>query len=315
MLNYIHIITNLTPGEYLKLISDNFATESNVIKEISITEIETRIDNFCLENNYLSNTELCCANIIILFSISLNLFQDNANYHFFLTTLFENFVIPRKYFSLLLQMVYKLYVKSSEQKDIKKMYQMKMCFFACLDYIRNYNLIPNENLMLIVNQFLKKFYEEKKDEQINEKEILANLKETKFVQKITHQNLHLMYNFSSAQYYDEKFVVDKVNKIQKEYFDVYVNERVEIITPKIKYSKGMNDKIDLSFISQKEILKMLKGEYDKYIENLDIKELNKNNILFSCLNLFIFIRNEERFQDLEEIWKIMEKIFFVFLNI
>jgi hypothetical protein len=83
LLNYIHIITNLTPGEYLKLISDNFATESNVIKEISITEIETRIDNFCLENNYLSNTELCCANIIILFSISLNLFQDTANYHFF----------------------------------------------------------------------------------------------------------------------------------------------------------------------------------------------------------------------------------------
>ena len=315
LLNYIHIISNLTPGEYFRLISDNFATESNIIKEISITEIESRIDNFSLEKNYLSSIELCCANIIILFSISLNLFQDTANYHFFLTTLFENFVIFRKYFSLLLQMVYKLYIKSSEEKDIKKMYQMKMCFFACLDYIRNYNLIPNENLMLIVNQFLKKFYEEKKDEQINEKEILANLKETKFVQKITHQNLHLMYNFSSAQYYDEKFVVDKVNKIQKEYFDVYVNERVEIITPKIKYSKGMNDKIDLSFISQKEILKMLKGEYDKYIENLDIKELNKNNILFSCLNLFIFIRNEERFQDLEEIWKIMEKIFFVFLNI
>ena len=315
LLNYIHIITNLTPGEYLKLISDNFATESNVIKEISITEIETRIDNFCLENNYLSNTELCCANIIILFSISLNLFQDNANYHFFLTTLFENFVIPRKYFSLLLQMVYKLYVKSSEQKDIKKMYQMKMCFFACLDYIRNYNLIPNENLMIIVNQFLKIFYEEKNDEQINEKEILANLKETKFVKKITNQNLHLVYNFSSAKYYDEKYVISRINKMQKEYFDVYVNDRVEMVTPKIRYSKGINDKTETIFISQKEVLKWLKGEYDNYIENLDTKEINKNNILFSCLNLFIYIRNEEKFQDLEEIWKIIEKIFFVFLNL
>ena len=49
-------------------------------------------------------------------------------------------------------MVFKLYIKASEEKDTKKMYQMKMCFFACLDYIRNYNLIPNENLMLISNQ-------------------------------------------------------------------------------------------------------------------------------------------------------------------
>ena len=37
LLNYIHIMSNLTPGEYFRLISDNFATESNIIKEISIT--------------------------------------------------------------------------------------------------------------------------------------------------------------------------------------------------------------------------------------------------------------------------------------
>ena len=36
---------------------------------------------------------------------------------------------------------------------------------------------------------------------------------------------------------------------------------------------------------------------------------------FSCLNLFIYIRNEEKFQDLDEIWKIVEKIYYVFLNI
>ena len=315
LLNYINKISNLSLTDYYNLVSDNFATDTNIIKEISITEIETRLDNYSLGNKYLSSTELCCANIIILFSICLNLFQDTANYHFFLTILFENFVISRKYFSLLLQMVYKLYSKALDKKDIKLVYQMKMCFFACLDYIRNYNLIPNENLMLIVNGYLKKFYDEKKDEQINEKEILANLKETKFVKKITEKNLYTIYNFSSMKFFDEKFIIRKINQSQKGYFDFLYNDKVEIVSPKIRFVKDNKDKFESIFISQKELLDILRENYEHYIKTLNINELNKNNILFACLNILIYLRNEEKFQDLEEIRKIMEKIFFVFLNL
>ena len=55
-------------------------------------------------------------------------------------------------------------------------------------------------------------------------------------------------------------------------------------------------------------------EYNKYIENLDINEINKNKtILNSCLNLFVYIRNNEELNDFDELKKILENIFYIFL--
>ena len=314
ILEYIYIIMNLTEGNYLRLISDNFAKEDNIINEISITEIETRIDKYCLDNKYLSISDLCATNIVLLFSISLKLLPDTANYHIFLTTLFQNFPIFRKYHSLLLQMLYKLYRQALEEQNKNKIYQMKMCFFACLDYIRNYYLIPNENLMLIINKFLKSFFEEKKDVQKSNEEILANLKVDKYEQKINDNNLYIIYNFSSNQFYKEKDVIEKINLAQESIFHIKVGEKEESISPKIRFNKNNKEKNESLIISQQKMFDTLKEQYDTFYENLDINKLNKNNIMYSCLNILIFMRNDEKFQNEEllEIWKVIENIFFIF---
>ena len=144
---------------------------------------------------------------------------------------------------------------------------------------------------------------------------MANLKETKFVKKITEKNLYSIYNFSTMKLFDEKFIIRKINQSQKGYFDFLYNDKVEIVSPKIRFVKDNKDKFESIFISQKELLDILRENYENYIKTLNINELNKNNILFACLNILIYLRNEEKFQDLEEIRKIMEKIFFVFLNL
>ena len=314
ILDYIYIIMNLSEGNYLRLISDNFAKEDNIINEISITEIETRIDKYCLYKKYLSMTDLCATNIVLLFSISLKLLPEAANYHYFLTSLFQNFPIFRKYHALLLQMIFKLYRHFLEKQNKNKIYQMKMCFFACLDYIRNYYLIPNENLMIIINKFLKNFFEEKKDLQKRNSEVLANLKMEKYEQKINDNKLFIMYNFTSAQFYQEKDVINKVNLVQNSNFYINVEGKEEVVTPRIRFNKNNNEKKESLVMSQQNILDTLKKEYDAFYENLDITQLNKNNIIYICLNILIFMKNEEKFKnsELSEIWNVVENIFFIF---
>ena len=315
ILEYIYIIMNLSEGNYLRLISDNFAKEDNIINEISITEIETRIDKYCLENKYLSMIDLCATNIVLLFSISLKLLPDTANYHIFLTSLFQNFPIFRKYHSLLLKMIFKLYKHFLEKQNKNKIYQMKMCFFACLDYIRNYYLIPNENLMLIINKFLKTFFEEKKDLQKSNSEILANLKMEKYEPKINDNKLYIIYNFTSAQFYKEKDVINRINLCKDSTYNINVGGKEEVVTPKIRFNKNNNEKKESLIISQQKMLDMLKEEYDAFYENLDVKQLNKNNnIIYVCLNILIFMKNEAKFknEELLEIWNVIETIFFIF---
>ena len=314
ILDYIYIIMNLSEGNYLRLISDNFAKEDNIINEISITEIETRIDKYCLYKKYLSMTDLCATNIVLLFSISLKLLPEDANYHIFLTALFQNFPIFRKYHSLLLQMIFKLYRHFLEKQNKNKIYQMKMCFFACLDYIRNYYLIPNENLMIIINKFLKNFFEEKKDLQKSNSEVLANLKTEKYEQKINDNKLFIMYNFTSAQFYQEKDVINKVNLVQNSNFYINVEGKEEVVTPRIRFNKNNNEKKESLVMSQQNILDTLKKEYDAFYKDLDITQLNKNNIIYICLNILIFMKNEEKFKnsELSEIWNVVENIYFIF---
>jgi hypothetical protein len=87
-----------------------------------------------------------------------------------------------------------------------------------------------------------------------------------------------------------------------------------MITPRIRYVRPKKSYIESGFLSQREMYQNLLEEYNKYIENLDINEINKNKtILNSCLNLFVYIRNNEELNDFDELKKILENIFYIFL--
>ena len=314
LLNYVNIISNLTEGKYLELISDNFATEENIINEIDITEIETRVEKYCLDKKYITNNELCGVNILIIFSISLKFLPEYMNNYSFLKELFENFIIFRKYYSFLLQMTYKIYKQSLVENNYNKNKQMEICFFSCLNFIRNEKIVPNENLMLIINKFLKLFFEVKKDDkkqEINNNNILKNFKADESKKNIINKNLFITYNFSSVRFYKEEELLDMVYQNQKQSFKV--DDKEEML-PKIRYIIDNNEKEESLIFSQKQILNTLINEYNKFLENLDMKIMDRKNILDSCLNIFIFMRNDEKYSNLKEIWNTMEFIFYIFLN-
>ena len=319
LLKYFYIIKSLTEKQYSELISENLFKEENCIKEISITEVESRIENFCILDEFLSDEDLCCINIIILFSLSLKYFPEDFSYNTNLSVLLHSFIVFRKYISIFLQILYKLYMQALQEKKINTKNKLKLCFYFTINYIRIKNLFPNEYLMFIINKFFKSILDFDNDNaEDNEISIENNMIDNELIFKKMQKNIYISYNFSSVKSYDEKFIFDKLTKEKVDSFSINIGEKTEKITPRIKYVFYKNNKInkiETNFLGQKEIYTLIINEYNKYYENLDFSILNYDKILYSCMNIFIYLRNNEFFKGSYEIKNIMENIFYIFTNI
>ena len=305
LLKYINKELNSPPIERI----------SNKNAEINISEIESKIENYCINKNLITSKDICCSNIITLFSLVLKYLPENIDCSKFLVVLFQEFNIFRKYFSFLLNMIYKVYNRSLEEKNEIKANQMKICFYSCLNCVRNKKIIVNENLEILINKFMRKLREKEKIEEIEKKEEQSEINE---IQNniINDANLQICYNFSFMRFYSEKFILEAINGMKDSDNDLYVKrgDIKEKISPKIKFIKNKNENIESNFISQKKILNILLNEYKNHIININNNKLDINNILNSCLNIFVFIRNNNEFEEFNEIWKMLENIYFYFIN-
>ena len=62
------------------------------------------------------------------------------------------------------------------------------------------------------------------------------------------------------------------------------------------------------------MLESLIKEYAKYIDTLDDSKLNSKIILDACLNIFIYMRNTEEFEGMDDIFETLKSIFYIFMN-
>ena len=86
-----------------------------------------------------------------------------------------------------------------------------------------------------------------------------------------------------------------------------------MITPKIRFQN--NDlKIESLFFSQIIILNKLINVYNNFIVDLDEENFDYELILYCCMNILVYMRNLDKFIDLDEIRDIVEIIFFLFLK-
>ena len=76
--------------------------KENIPRNISITDIESVIEKYAIEKGILSESDLCSANIILLFTLSLKSITNLFECQSFLGTLFQDFTIFRKYYSIIL---------------------------------------------------------------------------------------------------------------------------------------------------------------------------------------------------------------------
>ena len=141
--------------------------------------------------------------------------------------------------------------------------------------------------------------------------IETNSKNDEYSLNLSENNLFITYNFSPFKFYDEKFIFNKVN-IKNEGNLIIGN--INMI-PKIRYAIKNDKKVESAFFSQKKLWEILTKEYIKYKDNMDVNTLNRQNILDACLNIFIFMRNDEKYKWPDETWKFLEIIFSVFLKL
>ena len=312
---YLYMINENKENLYFSFLKN---TKNNIPKTISLTDIESVIENYSLETNILSDNDLCCANIIILFTLSLRSLNSLMDYQPFLGTLLQSFIVFRKYYCMIISMIYILFEESLEKKEYSRAKDYFYLYYLCINSFRNFKLIPNESLMNIIKKFNKfnidSLSEDKtssdKDTKFEENKLYgAHLPED----DITTKNLYLMYNFSSVKTYNEKQIIKFVNDPNNAGdFLLNINEN-EYITPKIKFNNEFEPHQSI-FYSQKILLSTLVEDYNRYIIDLNEDNLRLKIILDACLNIFIFMRNSSKFKDNSDIIYGVKNIFYIFLN-
>ena len=316
LLNYIHLTKNFKLNEYIQMFSNSFFVEENMLDEIQVTDIETLVENNCVQEDILTKSDICCCNILLLFAISLKFLKNNFDYQEFLSIMFQKFTVFRKYYSILLRTLYKLYITATSEKKNSNIGTITtLCYYSCINSIRNNKLVPNEDLMKIITLFNKininelTFSENKEEEKSQNSEIKLYGEQLE-EKEISKKTLYIFNNFNSQQFFCEKAIVDHVNKTN---FPELMTGTKEKITPKIRFYNGIH-KIESVFMSQKDMLDGLFKEYEKYIENLDDTKLDSKIILDSCLNIFIYMRNTSEFESMDDIFDKLKIIFYIFVN-
>ena len=319
---YLRVLNQIDEKEkniffiYLKQVKEN------IPKTISVTDIESIIENYAIDTGILSENDLCCANIIVLFTLGLKSFKSNEEFQTFLASLFQNFIVFRKYYSLIISMIYSMIEENIAKKAYSKARNYYYLYYLCINSLRNVGLIPNESLMNIIKKFNKIDIDslDKEDSQPENKiEINHNIKLYGInlpEDNITYKNLYIKNNFSYYRTYKEKEIVERINNpIYITDNGINIEENI-IIQPYIQFNNGI-DKIKSLFYSQKILLSTLVEYYKKYIIDMDNNCLSSQIILDACLNIFIFMRNSEAFKNkivIEFIDTVIKKIFYIFLN-
>ena len=309
LLKYKTFINNLESEEYHAIFYLANVLEQNEIKNILLTDIENEIEKYSIDIGLLSPNDVCCSNIILLFIISIKniINQENMDCPGFLYSLYQNFIVFRKYFTMIMNILYIFLKNSLNINDYDQAKKYYFCYYPCINSLRNLKLVPNESLMNIIKKFnLIKIRAllEKQNKIIDNNSINRNKNldyDSKFI--------HISHNFDKNKFYKENEIIEIINKNK-----INSNEnKTKSFEPNIIYNDG-NFKNKCKFISQAKILQILTEQYNIFYNNdFDEKKLNNEDIINACLNIDIFLRNLD-FKDKDYVIFCFQCICNVYLN-
>ena len=203
-MKYLNMINNLSQEKFNNIFYVIDPINKNEPENFLVLNIEDIIENYSYERHLLSTSDLCCSNIILLFSLGLKFLFESKDCISFLGSLFKNFIVFRKYYSYITNMIYVLFSNYIKNNDYSRAYFYLILYYFCFNSIRNLKLVPNESLMNVVKKFneidLKKFDKKFRNQNEN-KENIENSKENKNEEnkfeneEVTKKHLFPIYNF------------------------------------------------------------------------------------------------------------------------
>ena len=315
LMNYLYLVNNLEKNEYNQILNLSDILNRNIPKDILVIDIENLIENYSLETKLLSLSDLCCSNIILLMSLSLNFWDMSIDFSAFLATLFSQFTIFRKYYTYILKMILLQYTKSINEENYNRADGLFLCYYICVNSIRSLKLVPNENLMNIIKKFDELDSEKNNNKnnkgQQRKEENKIKIKEEK-IPILNKVNILTCYNFNSKRIFNEKEIIDLVNdKNNKDDSSIMIDN--ETIQPRIRIINS-DKKLITYFYSQTSLLAQLINVYNAYMTDLDESHIGPIVMIHCCLNILVYMRNSPEFSDKKEIKEIVEIILFLFLN-
>ena len=322
LMKYLNIINNLKKEEFDTIFYMSPLINQNQPENILVINIENIIENYSIETHLLSQSDLCCSSIILLFSLSLKFLDESIDCSSFLGLLFKSFTVFRKYYSYIMNMIYSLFSNYMKNQNYTRAHFYLILYFICVNSMRNLKLVPNESLMKIMNKFneldLKKFNDKMTNQNKNEEPAVNKIEtekkkeEPKYPkEELNKENLYSIYNFDRNKVFKEEEIIELLANKQTNKF--VNNDKGKEFKPKIRY-QNKNLKIETEFKSQLTIINCLIQIYNKFIIDLDEEKIDYKLVLDCCINVIVYIRNLRIFKDLEEITDVVEVIFYLILN-
>ena len=313
IVKYLDFLKNLDPDECNNLFHFQlFNLENNKIKDVLVSDIENEVEKYAIESNFLSKSDICCGNILLLFTLTLKDFKSCIDTQSFLSTLFHEFIIFRKYYTIVINMVYKLMDRCYKNLDYSHARNFLLCYYPIINSINESRLVPNENLMNTIKKFNSIDIEDliNKAEKNNKDGLFktpADLESKSFTQKQIKDLIYLCYNFTRNGVLKEQNIINDVNNNYKSFCKTFQDR----ILPKIKINIGKT-LIESEIYPQLKLLEMLTKEYNIFNKDLDKKKIDSKIMIDACLNIFLFIKNDIAFESKSEIDETLNAIFYIF---
>ena len=213
---YKHFIDNLEQNKNCFFVYHDIIAE-NKIQDLQKNAIEDSIENYLMDSKILTSDDICFSNIIILYIITMKNIIMKYDCSICLSSLFNHCQIFRKYYSMIIEIIYILMKDCLKNKDYKMAENYLKAYYPFINSLRQNSLIPNENLTNIIKKFYKLSIDEfrKEDTNLNKNKI----SEVQDIFEVSENNvidfkenfIYIIYNFNKTRFIKEKEILENMN--------------------------------------------------------------------------------------------------------
>lgn len=291
---YINYLINLPPDELEPIFPSINIQRTDEIVKIQKSTILQIIEKELIDKGLITNEALIFYSLVFIYSLSfsfcsfrtamncinsINLRMEKINY------------LMRKYTYNLFLSFYKHLIKAKDSSCLKfTSQQIKMFYFIQVNFIRNNNILPNEEMLTLLKLFIKGEASNlsKEENQMLDDDIQIEEK---------NYQIYMSYCFSREGTKKPNEMVNLALKNKKDE-DIKLNGANKELNPKINLRIGK--KVFLSsFYSPKKLFRISKTLFNQFLDSneinvktiIDIKELQ--NIILNLVFYEKFIQKDE----------------------
>ena len=304
---YIFLLNNLYDKELLKELFPSIKIqEEELISSIDRRSISNIIQNYIEQRDLIELPHFFIYALVYVFAISLPLhsFKNMQNYLDILIQKLSNLkLFLRHHIYILIKTIYKFYFihkKNGVYPDIC-ISNIKIYFFKLINFLTENLIVPNEEMMKILNHFFGKIinkerdsFSNKKGKEIDEEANFEILNNVNFICFMKHC-------FTSKKVFKPNTMVKAAMKERKN-CNVIIRGGKKQVQPTVEIK--IRDYVYSSdFFAPKKVYKLIQQTYNDFFDNseLDMEKLKIKNVRDVIANLILYgvhLNSEEKTKDL-----------------